>query len=101
MSTETDLEYLLRRLDEAKGLHNQIAKETGVGQSTLSRIFLRQAVPLLTTAGPLLDWFDAYDRKQRRLKKGQPGSASAVLPGQALQRRRGRVGHAAAPAASK
>ena len=36
--TETIHEYLLRRLSELYGQHNRIAAETGVPQSTLSRI---------------------------------------------------------------
>jgi transcriptional regulator with XRE-family HTH domain len=57
--------YLRRRLAETTGLHLQISRETGVAQSTVSRIF-RGNVPRLDTADKLLDWFERFDRSSIR-----------------------------------
>lgn len=57
---ETLHDYLLRRLKEYRGRHSEICRETGVPQSTISRIH-GGAMPTLATAQPLLDWFEAAD----------------------------------------
>jgi predicted transcriptional regulator len=59
--------YLRRRLSELKGHHNRIARETGVPQSTLSRIYLGQSSPTLATAQPVLDWLKRFDRSAGRV----------------------------------
>lgn len=56
-------DFLRRRLAESNGLHNRIAIETGVSQSTVSRIHHGQCSPTLDVVQPLLDWFDQYDRQ--------------------------------------
>ena len=55
---------LRRRLAAVKGLHSRIAAETGVAQSTVSRIHHGQQVPTLTLVQPILDWLDRYDVAQ-------------------------------------
>lgn len=55
-------DYLRRRLNESIGLHNTIAKATGVRQSTVSRIHLGKVSPSLNTVQPLLDWFSEQDK---------------------------------------
>lgn len=62
MKKEPIYNYLRRRLADAKGLHNRIAAESGVSQSTVSRIHLGQCSPSLEVVQPLLDWFDRYDK---------------------------------------
>ena len=59
--------YLRRRLAELRGLHNQMARETGVAQATVSRIYLGHVSPTLEKAQPLLDWIEAYDRGESSL----------------------------------
>lgn len=66
MKREPIATYLHRRLTELRGLHNRMAKETGVGQASISRIYHGQASPTLDTVQPLLDWIDAYDKKKRK-----------------------------------
>ncbi len=62
MPKETLHQYLLRRLDDLKGHHNRIAIETGVGQATVSRIYLRKVVPRLNTSQLILDWIERHDQ---------------------------------------
>lgn len=62
MRKETVTQYLLRRLDASAGTHSRIAKESGVAQATISRIFLRKVSPRLDIAEPILAWFDKQDR---------------------------------------
>lgn len=64
---EPILNYLRRRLAGTIGMHNTIAKESGVPQSTVNRIHLGESIPRIDTVQPLLDWFEAYDLKQARL----------------------------------
>jgi predicted transcriptional regulator len=66
MKHETIREYIERRLDETVGQHSRIAKESGVPQSTVSRVYRREAKPELDNAQALIDWFAAYDRQMRR-----------------------------------
>jgi len=65
MTKEPIALYLRRRLTELVGLHNRMAKETGVAQASISRIYHGQSSPTLDTVQPLLDWIDAYDRKRK------------------------------------
>jgi hypothetical protein len=62
MPKETVTQYLLRRLDASAGTHSRIAKETGVAQATISRIYLRKVSPRLDIAEPILAWFEKQDR---------------------------------------
>ena len=62
MTTETDLEYVRRRLAETVGLHNQIAKESGIPQTTVSRIY-QGAIPRMDTAEKLRDYLKRLERK--------------------------------------
>ena len=73
---ETVAQYLLRRLDELEGQHNTIAKESGVAQSTVSRIYLRESSPTLNTAQRLLDWIEAHDRKTLPSKQRRESAAA-------------------------
>ena len=73
MRKETVSQYLLRRLDAAAGMHSRIAKESGVAQATISRIYLRKVSPRLDIAEPILAWFDKQDRIVER-KKSAPGA---------------------------
>lgn len=60
-------DFLRRRLAEAVGMHNQIARETGVPQSSINRLHVDHTIsPRLTTVQPLLDWFAAEDAKSAR-----------------------------------
>lgn len=54
-------DYLLRRLADLRGHHARIAAETGVPQSTLSRIQSGQGSPRLESVQPLLDWIATHD----------------------------------------
>ena len=46
MKREPLYDYLRRRLGETIGLHNSIAKEAGVPQATVSRIYCGHGMPL-------------------------------------------------------
>ncbi|PUE09015.1 hypothetical protein B9Z51_08780 [Limnohabitans sp. T6-5] len=61
---------LRRRLSEVDGLHNTIARETGVSQATISRIHTGGCSPTLATAERIFGWFERYDKSARRLKAG-------------------------------
>lgn len=91
--------YLRRRLEEVPVPHLTIARESGVPQTTLSRVY-RGAMPRLSTAEGLLNWFERYDRAQagaaRRRKR--PESAAGVAEGADLVAvEGGGNGRAAAP----
>jgi hypothetical protein len=80
-------DYLLRRLAELRGQHARIAAETGVPQSTLSRIQSGQGSPRLESVQPLLDWIAAYDaqraarkRASRGARRSGAGGARVVVP---------------------
>lgn len=80
MASETIHEYLLRRLDFAAGQHSTIAREAGIGQATISRIYRRECVPRLDAAQRLIDWFAASDRaSQGRRSRVNPGRSGAVV----------------------
>lgn len=61
MKHETVTQNLLRRLDASTGMHQRIAKECGISQATISRIYLRKCSPRLDFADRLLEWFDKHD----------------------------------------
>ena len=67
-------EYLLRRLAELRGQHARIAAETGVPQSTLSRIQAGQGSPRLESVQPLLDWIASYDACRLARKRASRGA---------------------------
>ena len=70
---ETIHEYLLRRLAELRGQHARISAETGVPQSTLSRIQSGQGSPRLESVQPLLDWIAVYDAARAARKRASRG----------------------------
>jgi len=77
MRKETISQYLLRRLDASAGMHAKIAKDCGVAQATISRIYTRKVSPRLDIAEPILAWFDRADRAAER-KKSASGPAIAA-----------------------
>lgn len=87
MKKEPIYDYLRRRLADLKGLHNRIAIETSVSQSTVSRIHLGQCSPSLDVVQPLLDWFERYDKstavagraKRVRVRRSSSGAAAPAL----------------------
>jgi predicted transcriptional regulator len=66
MPKESISQYLLRRLDTSAGQHTRIAKESGISQASISRIYRREASPRLETVDRLLDWFERYDRAAKK-----------------------------------
>lgn len=86
MKNETINDYLRRRLSELKGLHNQISRESGIAQATVSRIYLGEVSPRLETVQPLLDWIDQHDKQsasriphaRRRVQAGRANRAAAT-----------------------
>lgn len=62
---ETIHDYLRRRLSALRGQHSAIAADTGVPQSTISRIVLGDSSPRLVAVQPLLDWLESHDKAQR------------------------------------
>lgn len=90
---EPIIDYLRRRLAGSIGMHNTIAKESGVPQSTVNRIYLGEGSPRIDSVQPLLDWFEAFDLKQARRR----GSASRAKAGNGVLVHR-RATRAASPA---
>lgn len=79
MKNESIYEFLRRKLAEYEGHHSRIAEETGVSQSTVSRVHLGISDPtLMGTVQPLLDWFRGQDqlRAGRRRRRGRPSARS-------------------------
>lgn len=66
MKNETTTQYLSRRLNETVGMHNRIALESGIPQTTVSRIYRGESSPTIKTVEPLLAWFKKYDIKQAK-----------------------------------
>lgn len=83
MKTETITQKLLRRLDESAGKHCKIAREVGIGQATISRIYQRKVSPSLRNVEALIAWFDAEEAKE---------SASTPPPNKARPRPQNSVG---------
>ena len=77
MKKEPIFDTLKRRLGEFSGQHNRIARESGVPQSTVSRIYLGQCTPRLDSAQALLNWFDAQDAAAQRAKAKRRAAKSA------------------------
>lgn len=87
MKQENDYQYLRRRLAETVGMHHQIAEESGVPQTTVSRIHLG-AMPRLDTAMKLRDYLRKLERRTsavaragagRRVGRPRNAAASAAL----------------------
>lgn len=88
MKNETVTQTLLRRLDASAGMHQRIAKECGISQATISRIYLRKCSPRLEFADLLLAWFDKNDtakpsaqripNARRRVKAGGSDATAAL-----------------------
>lgn len=78
-------ETLLARLGQMQGHHVEIARETGIAQATVSRIY-HGAMPRLDTAEKLLGWFERYDAKAAR-RVGRSGRAGARAGAAAAGRR--------------
>lgn len=74
MRREPIADYLRRRLAEQEGNHSRIADETGVSQSTVSRIYLGVCDPTLKTVQPLLDWFHGQDQLRAGRRRGRPSA---------------------------
>lgn len=67
--------------------HLEISRQTGVPQSSISRLHRGQSMPTLATVQPLLDWFAAQDtvksRKPaaKRLRAGRVTTAKPIRVG--------------------
>ena len=73
MKREPLYDYLRRRLGETVGMHSRIAKEAGVPQATVSRIYCGHGMPRLDKADKLLAWFEKYDRSAARVARRRVG----------------------------
>lgn len=62
MTKETTTQYLARRLGEMKGLHSKISRDTGIPQTTISRIARGKGSPRSDTADRLKAWIDEADK---------------------------------------
>lgn len=82
MKTKLISQYLKQRLAETEGEHAIIAREAGVAQATISRIYLGLCSPRLDTAEALVACFERRDkrdaRKARRLAVKAVADAAAV-----------------------
>ncbi len=83
MTQENDLQYLRRRLAETVGLHHRISEESGVPQSTVSRIHLGH-IPRLDTAMKLRDYLKKLERKKSAVVRRGAGRRAAVAASAAL-----------------
>lgn len=80
MHTEPLLSYVLRRLEDAKGQHKDIARESGVPYSTLTKIFQRVTPnPGVLHVQRLADYFKSIDGIGP-LSLETNGEVPAVLP---------------------
>lgn len=59
MQQETIHQKLLRLLRDCDVPLYQVAKESGIAQATISRIFRGECIPRIDTAEALLNWFEA------------------------------------------
>jgi transcriptional regulator with XRE-family HTH domain len=64
MQKQSISQSLLALLDASAGKHSLIAKQTGISQATVSRIYLRKVSPSLRIAERLMAWFEADAEKQ-------------------------------------
>ena len=78
MKKEPILDYIRRRLAETKGRHNQIAKASGVPQSTISRVY-KGCNPRVETAQRLADYFERQERRSRRINPSSAGADPVPL----------------------
>lgn len=65
---EPILDFLSRRLNEHKGMWPKIEAQTGVDYDAIARIAQKRTNPVLSNVQPLLDWFEAWDEMQAKLK---------------------------------
>lgn len=88
MKKEPIHDYVRRRLREFAGHHNRIARETGVPQSSISRMHQGGASPTLASVQPLIDWFDKQDAGIATVKpkKSGAGRITAAKPGRVTRR---------------
>lgn len=81
MHTEPLLAYVLRRLEETKGQHKDIARDSGVPYSTLTKIFQRVTPnPGVLHVQRLADYFKALDGVGPVVAIGTNGEVPALLP---------------------
>lgn len=91
MKPKTVTQKLLGLLDGCIGQHQKIARETGISQATMSRIYLRKVSPSVANADLIFAWFAANAKPSRkkstlqvlptssvRPKRASPAAASAV-----------------------
>lgn len=87
MKKEPIHDYVRRRLREFVGHHIRIARETGVPQSSISRIHQGASSPTLASVQPLIDWFDKQDAGIKvKPKKSGAGRITAAKPGRVPRR---------------
>lgn len=69
--SEPILEFLVRRLNEHKGMWPKIEEETGVKHDRIAKLAQRRRTNpgLQTTVQPLLNWFEARDEMLAKLRK--------------------------------
>jgi transcriptional regulator with XRE-family HTH domain len=73
-----NLEQRLRRgLVEYHGMHNTIAAETGVGQTSISAIARGERHPTIALAEKLIEWLDRADRIVRTHQKNTVAQQAA------------------------
>lgn len=70
-------DYLMTRMTELQGQHAEMARETGIAQATVSRIF-HGAMPRLDTAEKLLGWISTRDAREARKSARKRAAAAAV-----------------------
>jgi transcriptional regulator with XRE-family HTH domain len=69
MTQENLTQYLRRRLSEMVGQHNRIAKEAGIPQTSVSRIYAGTTTnPTVKNIELLLNWFRQHDAKKPKRK---------------------------------
>lgn len=72
MKTETLTQSIRRRLGDYVGEHSRIALESGIPQTTISRIYRGESSPTIRNIEPLLAWFKKQDaRDARRTKRSK------------------------------
>ena len=95
MQKESISQTLLTLLDDSAGKHSLIAKQAGISQATVSRIYLRKVSPSLRITEKLMAWFeddlekqavcrDALQALEARKKQGSQTSAGQVLHAQEI-----------------
>lgn len=73
-------ETLITRMAAYRGQQQQIARDTGLSQSTVSRASRGEGSPTLIVAESILDWMDKQDAlKKRRLSAGRIPPATPRL----------------------